>query len=143
MASTQTASVTHLSADLPPTSGATAVRRRDTSHFSRKFSVMLTNSPQHRVGQGVEKPSVPRFLKVFCHFFFRAWAVSFSTDFWLLCVHRYVMSKTKFWTLNKTKLKDEFIFKAYGLENRETQGDRQCFLLLTHCSFLFCFLITT
>ena len=82
--------------------------------------------------------NVPHFLKkVFCHLIFRAWAVSFSTDIWLLCVHRYVVSKTKFWTLNKTKPKDEFIFKAYGLQNRETQGDRQCFLLLTDCRFLF------
>ena len=46
-ASAQTASVTHLPADLPPPAGATAVRRRDTCYFSRKFSVIKPDAVVH------------------------------------------------------------------------------------------------
>ena len=128
MASTLTASVTYPPANLPKPAGATAVRRRGTSYFSRKFRVCVSYSPrQYSARKGLLADAFPisPFLEEgFLSFLF--WVLDcvseFGPLFWPLCAHRYVFSKTKFCTLSKTKQKDEFVCKAYDLQNRETQG---------------------
>ena len=86
MASTQTASITRLSADLPLPAGATAVRRRDTSYFSREFSATLGNPPRpHGVRQGIDKPSDPRFFFFFSPFIFISWRLITSQHFSGFC----------------------------------------------------------
>lgn len=64
---------------------------------------------------------IPPFLEEgFLSFLF--WVLDcvseFGPLFWPLYAHRYVLSKTH----SKTKQEDEFVCKAYDLQNRETQG---------------------